>query len=62
MQEPLPRLSDMPRRGPISKVRTGRPPLQYDRHGDIVVDELEDDCGANVVPSRWLAQPFARRA
>lgn len=37
--------------------------LRYDRHGDLVVDELDDSCGASAVPaedrtaSRWLANP-----
>ncbi len=59
MTPKLPRMSDRPRKGPSTAAPR---PLTYDRHGDQVVDDLEDDCGANVVPSRWLAQPFARRA
>ncbi len=55
------------RRGSGRAPKMGSKPLRHDRHGDLVVDDLDDSCGATVVPidryARLLAlSPVARRS
>lgn len=50
------------RKPPRRRPARGTRPFQYDRHGDPVLDDLDDDCGATALPtddpmfSRLLAE------
>ena len=61
-------LTKLPRRSAKRAASlTGRSPIVYDRHGDLVDHDFVDDHGANAVPtqdpifSRWLAMPPLER-